>query len=59
MAITRQALTHMETIIGTGSDSVIPHMAGRAEEGLGDPEIVAESTYALYQDLITALEPAR
>lgn len=55
-ATTQRALSYMADIIGAGPDAAIPRMAGRAEEGLGDPQIVAESTCALYQDLADALE---
>lgn len=53
---TGQALQYMNELFGTGSGSGIPLMAGRAEQGIGEPEIVAVSTLALYQDLIDALQ---
>jgi len=52
---TAHALDEMGTLMASGPRAVIPVMAGRAEEGLGEPETVALATSLLAQDLLTAL----
>ncbi|MEV4242872.1 hypothetical protein AB0J63_05625 [Streptosporangium canum] len=54
--ITNQALEHLVTLFATGPDALGASMAGRAEEGIGEPETVALSTSLLAADLVTALE---
>lgn len=54
-AITEEAITFLDGLFARGPDSVGPTMAGRAEEGLGDPEQVAMATFILAQDLVNAL----
>jgi hypothetical protein len=50
--VTDQALTQMSELVAAGPQAPIPMMAGRAEEGLGDPETVALSTSLLAKDLL-------
>lgn len=52
---TNEALAHMNELIAAGPAALISMMAGRAEEGLGDPQTVALSTSVLASDLLTAL----
>lgn len=56
--VTRQALTWLEDL-ARDPTALVPVMAGRAEELAGDPVEVAQSTWALIQDVIDALGPAR
>jgi len=44
-----------EELFATGAAAVGSTMAGRAEELLGDPALVAQATAALAQDLVAAL----
>lgn len=44
---TNEALAHMNELIAAGPAALISMMAGRAEEGLGDPQTVALSTSVL------------
>jgi hypothetical protein len=53
---TGEALAQLNELAAAGPEALIPMMAGRAEEGLGDPPTVALSTSLLAKDLITALE---
>lgn len=52
--ITRQAITWLDELSREPS-AQIPVMAGRAEELAGDPVEVAQSTWALIQDVIDGL----
>lgn len=52
---TEQALTHLRAMF-CEPDSTGSAMAGRAEEGIGDPAFVAASVSALATDLLAALE---
>jgi len=54
-AVTEQALVYLTELFAAGPDSVGSLMAGRAEEGVGEPEIVAASASALANDLLAAL----
>lgn len=51
---TQQAVDHLEVLFGTG-DSLGARMAGRAEEGVGQPDTVAASVVFLAQDLLAAI----
>ena len=53
--VTRQALDHLADLFGT-DDATGSTMAGRAVEGLDDPETIAASCAALAQDLLAALQ---
>lgn len=57
-AITRQALTWLEDL-ARDPTALVPVMAGRAEEIAGDPVEVAQSTWALVQDVLDGLRPER
>lgn len=54
-AITRQALAWLEDLAGDPT-ALMPVMAGRAEEFAGDPVEVAQSTWALVQDVLDGLD---
>lgn len=53
---TRQALTHLADLFAAGPDAVGAMMAGRAEQGIGDPLTVATSAAILASDLLLALQ---
>lgn len=52
--VTEQALRYLEELFARGAGSVGSTMAGRAEESVGEPEIVAASVAALAADLLEA-----
>jgi hypothetical protein len=54
---TRDALNHLETLFAAGPDAAGSAMAGRAEEGVGEPQTVAASIAALSADLKLAAAP--
>ncbi|HEX4465500.1 MAG TPA: hypothetical protein VH042_12760 [Solirubrobacterales bacterium] len=54
-AVTEQALAYLAELFAAGPDSVGSLMAGRAEEGVGEPDIVAASVSALASDLLATL----
>ncbi|QYC38221.1 hypothetical protein Nocox_02955 [Nonomuraea coxensis DSM 45129] len=54
--VTEQAVEHLATLFATGPDALGSMMAGRAEEGIGEPETVALATSLLAADLVQALE---
>ncbi len=54
-AVTEQALVYLVKLFAAGADSVGSLMAGRAEEGVGEPAIVAASVSALADDLLTTV----
>jgi hypothetical protein len=53
--ITRQALPMLDELFAAGPDAYGSMMAGRAEEGVGDPETVSVSVAYLAADLIESL----
>lgn len=53
--VTRSALTSLERLFAAGPDTLGSSMAGRAEEGVGDPEVVAASVAVLARELLEAL----
>jgi len=53
--VTARALVLLENLFAAGSVASGSHMAGRAEEGLGDPDVVAASCAALASDVIAAV----
>lgn len=54
-ATTEDALNFLDTLFAQSPDALGPTMAGRAEEGIGEPEQVAVATFILAQDLLAAL----
>lgn len=52
---TERALTWLREFAET-HESLVPAMAGRAEENVGDPEDVSQRTWALIQDVLDALD---
>ncbi len=52
---TQVALDYFNDLFVGGPDALGPHMAGRAEELLGDPATVAQSVAALASDLAQAV----
>lgn len=57
--VTRQALEFLQLLFAAGSGAVGSAMAGQAEQGVGQPEVVAASANVLAQDLITELASFR
>ncbi|WP_285728272.1 GSU2403 family nucleotidyltransferase fold protein [Psychromicrobium xiongbiense] len=53
--VTREALDALGKHFATGPDATGSAMAGRAEEGVGDPEQVSVATALLAQDLMDSL----
>lgn len=51
---TQRGLEYLERLFAAGPDALGSLMAGRAEEGVGDPEVVSASVAALAQDLLAA-----
>jgi hypothetical protein len=54
--VTNEAVEHLTTLFAAGPDALGSTMAGRAEEGIGEPETVALATSLLAADLVQALE---
>lgn len=52
--VTKQALTYLDDLFAAGPDALGSTMAGRAEEGVGDPLVVSASVSFLAQDLLAA-----
>ncbi|MGI5154492.1 hypothetical protein [Microbispora sp. CA-102843] len=55
--ITDQAVEYLTALFAPGPDALGARMAGRAEEGIGEPETVALATSLLAADLVQALQP--
>jgi hypothetical protein len=53
--VTEQALTFLAELFAVGADAPGSAMAGRAEEGIGDPAIVSAAAAALAKDLVSAV----
>ncbi|RKQ89412.1 hypothetical protein U746_1745 [Mycolicibacterium mucogenicum 261Sha1.1M5] len=53
--VTEAALSYLKDHFAAGPEKIGSMMAGRAEDGVGDPEAVSASTAFLAQDLIDAL----
>jgi hypothetical protein len=53
--VTEQALTFLAELFAAGADAPGSAMAGRAEEGIGDPAIVSAAAAALADDLVGAV----
>jgi hypothetical protein len=54
-AVTDRALVYLKELFAAGPDALGSRMAGRAEERVGEPAIVAASTAALATDLLGAV----
>ncbi|MBE1603170.1 hypothetical protein [Actinopolymorpha pittospori] len=52
---TQQALGYLDELFAAGPDALGSIMAGRAEEGVGDPAVVAASVAVLSRDLVEAI----
>jgi hypothetical protein len=52
---TWNALRSLRRLFAAGPEALGSTMAGRAEAGVGDPEVVSASVAALAQDLLEAL----
>lgn len=55
-SITAEAITSLDYLFARGPDAPGSMMAGRAEEGIGEPEQVALSAFILAQDLMAILK---
>lgn len=53
--VTRAAIDGIRQHLASGPESTLAHMAGRAEEGIGEPETVSLAAALLAQDLLAAL----
>ncbi|BCJ38060.1 hypothetical protein Athai_55630 [Actinocatenispora thailandica] len=53
--VTRQALEYLDSLFAAGPDALGCTMAGRAEEGVGEPEQVAVAVSLLAGDLLASL----
>jgi hypothetical protein len=51
-AVTDKALDYLRVLFATGPDALGASLAGQAEEGVGDPQVVAASAAVLAGDLI-------
>lgn len=56
-AATEAALTHLRELFAAGADATGSHMAGRAEEGVGEPATVSLQVAILAADLLGAISP--
>lgn len=57
--VTHRALEFLQVLFAAGAEAVGSTMAGRAEQGVGQPDVVAASVSLLAQDLLAELEHAR
>lgn len=55
MEATQQAIEYLFVVFASGPEAIGSLMAGRAEEGLGDPELVSMSVSILAADLLEAV----
>jgi hypothetical protein len=53
--VTAQALVHLRELFASGPDAIGSAMAGRAEEGIGEPETVSRQVTILADDLVIAV----
>lgn len=53
---TRTAVVYLQDLFVSGGDRVGAFMAGRAEELVGDPSVIAAASTALAVDLLAALD---
>jgi hypothetical protein len=56
--VTEQAVDWLPDLFANGPDALGSVMAGRAEEGIGDPDLVAASVAALAADVLAAVADA-
>lgn len=54
--VTVKAVEYLRELFAAGPDATGSEMAGRAEEGIGDPAFVSQSVSFLAADLVTAIE---
>lgn len=54
--VTRQALVHLREMFAASPAALGCVMAGRAEEGVGDPEGVSAAVFFLAADLLAAID---
>lgn len=55
-SVTRRAIDDLARLFADGPDALGSSMAGRAEYGIGDPDVVSASVAALSQDLLGSLQ---
>jgi hypothetical protein len=55
--VTETALQHLEVLFAAGPSAIGAEMAGRAEELVGDPDVVSASVSLLADDLVRVLRP--
>jgi len=53
--VTARALTYMADLFAAGVTAPVSVMAGRAEEGIGEPDVVAASCAVLASDILAAV----
>lgn len=58
-SVTQRAIDWLPSLFADGPDAIGSFMAGRAEAGVGDPELVAASVAALTADLLSAISSAK
>ncbi|MEV0030444.1 GSU2403 family nucleotidyltransferase fold protein [Nocardia sp. NPDC050793] len=56
--VTNEAVDHLHALFAAGPDATGSDMAGRAEEGVGEPEQVATAISFLASDLVEAIRAA-
>jgi hypothetical protein len=57
--VTNQAMTYLHELFAAGPTALGSEMAGRTEEGVGDPETVAQASAVLAADLLQAVDLLR
>jgi len=53
--VTNRAIDYLNQLFAAGPNAIGSLMAGRAETGVGDPEVVSASVAALSEDLVRSL----
>jgi hypothetical protein len=53
--VTKRAIDYLNQLFAAGPNAIGSLMAGRAETGVGDPEVVSASVAALSEDLVRSL----
>lgn len=53
---TRDALAYLESLFAAGPDVLGSALAGRAEELVGDPDVISASVAVLAQDVLAAMQ---
>jgi hypothetical protein len=56
IAVTRQAIEWLPQLFADGPRALGSLMAGRAEEGVGEPDVVSASVAALAADVLAVVE---